>query len=378
MFKRHHVSFFAVIGLLSLALAGCNDASSLIDARTQSPVVRVETVAASVQAERSFTGVVAARVQSDLGFRVPGKILERLVDTGQAVERGQPLMRIDPTDLRLAMRAREEAVAAAKARALQTAEDEGRYRDLVSAGAVSASAYDKVKAAAESARAELNAAEAQALVARNDTRYAGLLADADGVVVETLAEPGQVVAAGQVVVRVARAGQREAVIELPETFRPAIGSTGRATLYASGLTGSAKLRQLSDAANRQTRTFEARYVLEGRLADAPLGSTISIQISDDRSHSEPALQVPIGAIFDAGKGPGLWLVEGEAPRVTWRAVQVNGLSDEVASVVGDLEAGDRVVALGAHLLHEGEHVRLTGSDAALSVAGLVVDGGKQQ
>jgi len=378
MFKRHHVSFFAVNGLLSLALAGCNDASSLIDARTQSPVVRVETVAASVQAERSFTGVVAARVQSDLGFRVPGKILERLVDTGQAVERGQPLMRIDPTDLRLAMRAREEAVAAAKARALQTAEDEGRYRDLVSAGAVSASAYDKVKAAAESARAELNAAEAQALVARNDTRYAGLLADADGVVVETLAEPGQVVAAGQVVVRVARAGQREAVIELPETFRPAIGSTGRATLYASGLTGSAKLRQLSDAANRQTRTFEARYVLEGRLADAPLGSTISIQISDDRSHSEPALQVPIGAIFDAGKGPGLWLVEGEAPRVTWRAVQVNGLSDEVASVVGDLEAGDRVVALGAHLLHEGEHVRLTGSDAALSVAGLVVDGGKQQ
>ena len=173
------------------------------------------------------------------------------------------------------MRAHEEAVAAAKARARQTADDEARYRDLVAAGAVSASAYDKVKAAAESARAELNAAEAQADVARNETSYAVLFADADGVVVETLAEPGQVVDAGQVVVRVAHAGRREAVIELPETLRPAIGSTGRATLYGSGLTGSAKLRQLSDAANRQTRTFEARYVLEGRLADAPLGSTIS-------------------------------------------------------------------------------------------------------
>jgi RND family efflux transporter MFP subunit len=323
-------------------------------------------VAASVQAERSFTGIVAARVQSDLGFRVPGKILERLVDTGQAVERGQPLMRIDPTDLRLAMRAREESVAAAKARALQTAEDEVRYRDLVSAGAVSASDYDKVKAAAESARAEVNAAEAQALVARNETRYAELLADAGGVVVETLAEPGQVVAAGEVVVRVARAGQREAVIELPETLRPAIGSTGRATLYASGLTGSAKLRQLSDAANRQTRTFEARYVLEGRLADAPLGSTISIQIFDGRSHSEPALQVPIGAIFDPGKGPGVWLVEGETPRVTWRDVQLISLSGEAAAIVGDLAAGDRIVALGAHLLHEGEHVRLMESEAVLS------------
>ena len=155
--------------------------------------MRVATVEASVQAERSFTGIVAARVQSDLGFRVPGKVLERLVDTGQTVKRGQPLMRIDPTDLRLATRAHEEAVAAAKARARQTADDEARYRDLVSAGAVSASAYDKVKAAAESARAELNAAKAQADVARNETGYAVLLADADGVVVETLAEPGQVV-----------------------------------------------------------------------------------------------------------------------------------------------------------------------------------------
>ena len=366
MLQRRDVPFVTVVGLLPFVLAACNDATSSADPRTQPPLVRIETVETSVQSERSFTGIVAARVQSDLGFRVPGKVLERLVDAGQSVKRGQALMRIDPTDLRLAMRAHDEAVAAAKARARQTADDEARYRDLVAAGAVSASAYDKVKAAAESARAELNAAEAQADVARNETSYAVLFADADGVVVETLAEPGQVVDAGQVVVRVARAGRREAIIELPETLRPAIGSTGRATLYGSGLTGSAKLRQLSDAANRQTRTFEARYVLEGRLADAPLGSTIvvqipAIQISDGQSG--PALQVPIGAIFDPGKGPGVWLVEGEAPRVTWRAVQIARLSDEAASVVGKLKAGDRVVALGAHLLHEGEPVRL-GSEVA--------------
>ena len=82
--------------------------------------------------------------------------------------------------------------------------------------------------------------------------------------------------------------------------------------------------------------------------------------------SAPALQVPIGAIFDPGKGPGVWLVQGETPRVTWRAVQIAGLSGEAASVVGNLEAGDRVVALGAHLLHEGEHVRLAQSDAGRS------------
>ncbi len=380
MLKRRDVPFLAVIALLPLALAACSDAASSTstDPRTLSPLVRVAAVAPSAQAERSFTGVVAARVQSDLGFRVPGKVLERLVDTGQTVERGQPLMRIDPTDLRLAMRAFEEAVAAARARARQTAEDEARYRALVSRGAVSASAYDNARAAAESTRAELHAAEARADVARNEANYAVLLADADGVVVETLAEPGQVVAAGQVVVRIAHAGRREAVIELPETLRPTIGSTGRATLYGNGLSGAATLRQLSDAANPQTRTFEARYVLEEGLADAPLGSTVSIHISD--SQSAPALQVPIGAIYDPGKGPGVWRVEGErgeepGPRVAWRAVQVTGLSDEAASIVGDLEAGDRIVALGAHLLHEGEQVRLAESEVA---PGLAVNGGERQ
>src|SRR5437667_2374800 len=374
MLQRHPAVVVAVIGLLPFVLAACRDAaSSLSDPRTQPPLVRIEPVQRSVQSERSFTGIVAARVQSDLGFRVPGKVLERLVDAGQTVKRGQALMRIDPTDLRLAMRAHEEAVAAAKARARQTADDEARHRDLVPVGAVSASAYDKAKAAAEAARAELSAAEARADVARNEAGYAVLLADADGVVVETLAEPGHVVGAGQVVVRVAHAGRREAVVELAETMRPAMRSTGRATLYGSGLTGPAKLRQLSDAANRQTRTFEARYVLEGRLADAPLGSTISIQIPIGQS--APAVQVPIGAIFDPGEGPGVWLVEGEAPQVTWRAVHIAGLSNEAASVVGDFKPGDRVVALGAHLLQEGEHVRLAESKAAQHVA--AKSGGQQ-
>src|SRR5881628_1614775 len=357
MLQLRDVPFVTFIGVLPFVLAACSEAtSSSADPRMQPPLVRIETVETSVQSERSFTGIVAAHVQSDLGFRVPGKVVGRLVDAGQTVKRGQALMRIDPTDLRLAMRAHEEAVAAAKARARQAADDEARYRHLIAVGFVSASAYDKVNAAAEAASAELNAAQARADVARNETSYAVLLADADGVVVETLAEPGQVVTAGQVVIRVAHAGQREAVIDLPETLRPSIGSTGRATLYGSGLTGSAQLRQLSDAANRQTRTFEGRYVLEASLADAPLGSTVSIQIP--AGGSAPTLQVPIGAIFDPGNGPGVWRVEGETPRVAWRAVQVAGLGDEAAAVVGELQPGDRIVALGAHLLHEGESVRL--------------------
>ena len=113
MVHRRSVAFVAMLGLLPFVLVACSKATSSADPRTQAPLVQVGTVEISTRAERSFTGIVAARVQSDLGFRVPGKILERLVDTGQTVKRGQPLMRIDPTDLRLATRAHEEAVAAA-------------------------------------------------------------------------------------------------------------------------------------------------------------------------------------------------------------------------------------------------------------------------
>lgn len=381
MLKRRDAPFFAVMGLLSLALAACNDAtSSSIDPRTQTPLVGVATVATATQAERSFTGTVAARVQSGLGFRVHGKIIERLVDTGQSVKRGQPLMRIDPTDLRLALHADEEAVAAARARAHQTAEDEARYRDLVTKGAVSASADDQIKAAAKSARAQLKAAEAQADVARNEMSYAVLRADADGVVVDTQGEPGQVVSAGQIVVRLAHAGPREAIVDLPETLRPAIGSEGEATLYGRDhQTVPAKLRQLSDAADPLTRTYEARYVLTGTLANAPLGATVTIRIPENESAAQAEMQVPIGAVFDPGKGTGVWVITGQPAHVTWRSVKVLGLTEDSAridAVNGDLKTGDKIVALGAQLLHDGEKVRP--APLATHAAAIVERGGLLQ
>lgn len=348
--------------LLPLVLTGCGDSSTAEDPRTLAPLVRVSEVRSSFDSSRSFTGVVAARVQSDLGFRVSGKVLERLVDAGQSVKKGQSLMRLDPVDLGLQARAQQEAVTAARARAKQTADDEVRYRELVAAGAISASGYDQIKAAADTAKAQLSAAEAQADVARNASGYALLLADADGVVMETLAEPGQVVSPGQPVVRLARAGQREAVVQLPETLRPAPGSSAQATLYGntSGAV-TARLRLLSDSADRVTRTFEARYVLEGRLANAPLGSTVTLRIAEGAAQG-PVLQVPIAALFDPGNGTGVWVIDGEPAKVTWRPVQVLGLSDDAARVSGDLKVGERIVGLGAHLLRDGEAVRLIQND----------------
>lgn len=344
--------------LLPILLVACGDSSVHQDPRLKPPLVRAAAVEHSLEVSRSFTGVVVARTQSDLGFRVSGKILERLVDTGETVKRGQPLMRLDPIDLQLQARAQQEAVASARALAKQTADDEARYRGLVAAGAVSASAYAQIKAAADSAKAQLSAAQAQADVARNATGYAALLADADGVVMDTMAEPGQVVSAGQPVVRLARAGQREAIVHLPETLRPAPGSMAQATLYGnSGAAVAAKLRLLSEAADATTRTFEARYVLDGALANAPLGSTITLNIAEGKN-ATPVLQVPVAALYDPGNGSGVWVIAGEPAKVSWRPVQVLGISDDTARVAGTLDAGEQVVALGAHLLRDGEEVRL--------------------
>ena len=337
-----------------LALAGCSSAEA--DPRSGPQYVRTATIADGGQQGRDFTGIISARVQSDLGFRVSGKIVERLVDTGQAVRRGQPLMRIDRTDLGLATIASAGAVEAARARASQTAADEARYRDLVSAGAVSASAYDQARAAADAARAQLRAAQAQAGVSRNEAGYSVLVADADGIVVETLAEAGQVVAAGQTVVKLARSGPREAVIDLPETVRPAVGSIARASLFGGGTAGQARLRQLSGAADPATRTYEARYVLEGAAAQAPLGATVTVRLI--QPGLARAAQVPIAAIYDNGKGPGVWIVRGKDPAVTWRAVRLASLGEETATISAGLRPGERFVALGAHLLHEGQAVRL--------------------
>jgi RND family efflux transporter MFP subunit len=365
---RRYLITSATICVLPFVLAACGEQGQS-DPRTATPLVRAATVQQATAASRSFTGTVAARVQSDLGFRVSGKVLERLVDTGQTVRRGQPLMRLDPIDFELAAHAQQEAVAAARARAQQTAEDEARYRDLQGTGAISASAYDQVKAAADTAKAQLSAAEAQAQVAINATRYTELVADADGVVMATLVEPGQVVNAGQAVVRLAHAGSREAVIQLPETLRPAVGSTGQATLFGrEDVSAPTSLRQLSDAADRMTRTFEARYVLEGELANAPLGTTVTIQIPDDPSLQD-GLQVPIGALFDAGKGPGVWVIEGNPATVSWRPVEVQHLGDDEVRIAGQLMQGDRIVALGAHLLREGEQVRVAGQAETVATAG---------
>lgn len=326
------------------------------DPRMKAPVVRTALAKDIIAGKRSFTGVVMARVESNLGFRVSGKVIERLVDVGETVRKGQPLMRLDDIDLGLALRAKDNAVISAKAALARSEADEKRFARLLAAGAASHQLYDQAKQAYDTDVAQLDASIADADFAKNEASYAVLVADSDGVITETLAEPGQVVSAGQAVVKLAHGGEREASVNLPETVRPAIGSTGYASVY--GLDGSpidARLRQLSSAADPATRTFEARYVLKSE-GEVPLGSTIKVTIDlpgDETSAS--SVDVPIGSVFDRGAGTGVWVVTGD--KVAFEPVKVLKVGEENAIVTG-IDRGTTVVAVGVNLLSEGMPVRL--------------------
>jgi len=349
-----------VLAVSLLSLGGCKKPEA--DPRTTDALVRLVAVGLASPEQRAFTGTVAARVQSDLGFRVSGKIVERLVDTGQVIQAGTPLYRIDPTDFEHAIAAQLGNVAAAKARLIQATADEKRYGRLLPTGAVSASDYDAAKAALDSARALLDAAQAQLKIAQDDREYSTLVGDADGTVVEVLAEPGQVVSAGQVVARIAHVGPREAAVNLPETVRPAIGSAAQASVYGKDARWAAQLRQLSDAADPRTRTYEARYVLEGDAAAAPLGATVTILLRNDAA---ARMAVPLGALSDEGKGAGGWVFDEKTSTVTFRPVRIDQVGAETAILSSGVFAGERIVALGAHLLHDGQRVRISDAQASL-------------
>ena len=339
------------LSIASLAvLASCSAAPQ----QAATPIVLVASATTPRDSDdAAYTGVVRARIESVLSFRVGGKIVARLVDAGQSVRAGQPLFRIDASDLGLAASAARDRVRAAEADAIRTAADENRLRGLVETGSIAASAYDGAKASRDAAAATLAAARANAANAANERRYATLFADADGTVTEVLAEPSQVVAQGTPVVRLARSGAREAVLAVPETKLAMLPRTAIARLYGTNIEIPARLREVAGSADPVTRTFAARFVLEAP-APPPLGVTVTVTVP---GKAGDAVEVPLGAVIDQGRGPGLWLVDRQS-RVTFKPVPLLRMTEETALVPATLvPVGTRVVAMGGQLLRANQRVR---------------------
>ena len=352
--------------LTPLVLAACSPAETATP--TEPPLVQTIAVAPGAGAVARYTGVIRARTESNLGFRVGGKIFERLVDAGDHVRLGQPLMRLDRTDFTLALNAARASVEAARAQMIKARADEERSRKLVADGWTSKQTYDQNKGAADAAIAQFANAEAQASQIQNQAGYAELQADADGVVMEVPSYPGEVVAAGQTVVKLARDGAREAEIFLPEASRRLAKGDATATLYAEReTTFPARLRELSATADPATRTYRARYILSGGGEDAPLGATATLQLKSQDQSRPATVEVPLAALFDQGRGPSVWRFDAATGTVNPQAVQVARMGEERAEIVAGLDLGDRIVALGAHLLKAGQKVR----EAPSSMTGVV-------
>jgi len=351
MNNRTHFRASVLIALAaaaSIALPGCNRGEAKATPTAPRVVRAIQVDASRRGAEQTthYTGVVRARTESNLGFRVAGKIAERLVNAGETVKSSQPLLKLDPTDYQLALQA-------ARAVHKQAALELERVRVLVEKRAESRDALERAIAAAES-----SAAQAEQLA--NQAGYTTLYADADGIVMSTLAEPGQVVAAGQPVLVLAKDGLREAAVDIPESSLEQIrGAQATAQLYLnSELSVPATFREISGVADPVARTYQARYVLDGDPAQFPLGATVTVNVSGNGADAQPALDIPLGSLIDRGDGAAVWVIDPKTSTVAKRPVAIAKLGAETASISRGLHQGDLVVSLGAQLLNSGEIVRV--------------------
>lgn len=294
--------------------------------------------------ERSYSGEVRARIETTLGFRVGGKMIERKVDAGQAVKTGQVLARLDPADATL------QATQAEVQKSLAAA-DLARTRDLRERNFVSASALDARETA-------YKAAEAQAELARNQSAYTALVADRSGVIGQVLAEPGQVVGAGQAVFRLAQDGEREVAISIPEgeVGRFKLGQTAEVRLWSGGEKALAgRLREIAPAADPVTRTFAARVSLKDADPRLPLGMTATVRFAEPGSGANKPV-VPLSAIFQQGDQAAVWKVGADGTAIL-QPVKVAAWTDAGAVIGEGLAAGETVVAAGANLVTAGEKLR---------------------
>ena len=326
-----------------------------------------------------YAGEIRARVEADHAFRVGGKIVQRMVDAGASIKKGQVLARLDPQDTKLASDASASQVAAQKTEVDFAESERKRYQDLFTKGFVSQSALDQKNSIARAANARLDAARAQAAVSSNQAGYSVLVAEMDGIVTQVLAEAGQVVAAGQAVMRIANPKEKELAISASESkladFRKVFAKPDNANAPPTNLRVaiwsqpgkyySAKIREISGAADPVTRTYAVRLSIIKPDDAIQLGMSAYAVFGDANESS--TLTVPLSSIYVKGdpKGDmvGVWVIAADG-KVSLKPITVLQYRETTAFVEpatgaagGSIKAGDLIVAAGVHKLREGEVVK---------------------
>jgi RND family efflux transporter MFP subunit len=339
----------------ALLLAGCQ-AETAPAPKAERPV-QVQRVQYDAEAAtREFVGTVRARHETDLGVRVGGKIVARLVNVGDRVRAGDVIARLDPQDLTLQVESAEAELTAATSSLAQAAADLQRYTTLKARGYAAIADFDRKQAANDEAEGRLARAKRALELARNQLTYAELRADVDAVVTATPAEPGQVVSVGQPVARLAHRGEKEAIVALPEAWL-AEAREAKATVRLwsdRDRVFHARLRELSPQADPTTRTFAARFTIIDADDSVAFGMTATVNLTTERD--APVARLPLAAVINRGTGPSVYVVD-ESGSLGQRPVTVASFTSNAALVTSGINNGERVVTLGAQKLEPGLKVR---------------------
>lgn len=342
-------------------LAGCSKPVEKVEDVRPVRVVQLGSQQTDVLAE--FSGDVRARVESRLGFRVPGKIVARKVEVGSLVKRGQVLMQLDPQDLQLAQAQANAALKAAESNRELALAELRRYQDLREKNFVSQAVLDGKQTAARAAQASHDQALAAFRNQSNQAGYTTLVADADGVVTGVDAEVGQVVAAGTPVVRVAQSGEKEIAIAIPEDKLATLRGMKDVQVRIWALpeqTLAGKVREVSPVADPATRTYSAKITIADPPPEVQLGMSAYVAFAGKSGQS--ALRLPLTALLRQQEGSAVWVVENGSVR---RApVQVVGTVGTEVLIEGEVSPGQNVVTAGVNLLQPGQKVKILGADPA--------------
>jgi RND family efflux transporter MFP subunit len=348
----------AAIAALCL-LVGCKGKEPEVKVEAPRPVRSVVAKVTASAGVLSLPGEIRPRIESRLGFRVGGKLLQRNVSVGDRVVPGQVLARLDPTDLAPALQAQQALLESARTDRDLAAVELDRLRSLKSQNYISQGSLDRQQATFDSAVSRLNAAQAQLRQARNAIDFQVMRADAAGVVTAVEAEVGQVVTAGQPVIRVAQTAEREVAVNIPEADLDDVRRVKAWSVLLPALDDrviAAKIRELSPIADPASRTYAARLTLSGNLDDIALGMTALVQSNAQGGSSYIVL--PLSALNSRDGKTQVWRIDMSKRTVEPVEVKTAGLLDDSVRIASGISAGDRIVTAGANLLLAGQSVRL--------------------
>ncbi|MFZ3323529.1 MAG: efflux RND transporter periplasmic adaptor subunit [Usitatibacter sp.] len=349
-----------LLAAVAITLAACGTPKATTD--PVRPVVAQRVTPGAAASRDVYSGELRARYETDLGFRIPGKIVARLVDAGARVTKGQVLARLDPEDAKLAAQGASAQLASAEADFTLAKSELARYQDLLAKKFISQSAFDAKQNAFAAAQAKVEQVRTQAAITSNQANYTNLAADADGVIVSVTGEPGQVVAAGQPVLKLAHAGEKEVVVNAPEgqLARFKTGQDVAIQLWADPAKPfHGRIREIAGGADPVTRTYAVRVSAIDPPSQAQLGMTANVVFNP--SADSGIVLLPLSALAGNDQKPAVWVIDPATSRVKLRAVNVGQYREDGVTIISGLNAGDVVVTAGVHKLRDGEPVRFAES-----------------